>query len=101
MAKGNKKSFNDLKESLEDALAFERGEEVNLRVTKLPPKPPAFKPREIREIRRRLNATQPLFASYLNVHVNTVRSWEQGSRKPRAADLKLLAIAKSNPSALL
>jgi putative transcriptional regulator len=101
MTKAKKKIFSDLRESLEEALAFERGEQVNLRVTKLPPKPPKFKPREIREIRRRLNATQPLFATYLNVHVNTVRSWEQGSRKPRAADLKLLAIAKSNPSALL
>jgi putative transcriptional regulator len=101
MARTDKKFFNDLKESLEDALAFERGAKINLRVTKLPPKPPAFRPREIRAIRLQLNATQIVFASFLNVHVNTLRSWEQGSRRPRAADLKLLAIAKSNPSALL
>jgi len=42
-----------------------------------------------------------LFAIYLNVSPNAVRSWEQGTRRPQHAALKLLAIAKRNPSALL
>lgn len=96
----NKRLFNDLKDSLKDALAYEQGR-LNLRVTILPPKPRPLKPREIRNIRLALNATQVIFATFLNVHANTVRSWEQGSRKPRAGDLKLLAIAKSNPEVLL
>lgn len=40
-------------------------------------------------------------SSYLNVSPNAVRSWEQGTRRPRQAALKLLAIAKKNPKALL
>jgi DNA-binding transcriptional regulator YiaG len=32
---------------------------------------------------------------------NAVRSWEQGTRRPRQAALKLLMIAKKNPKALL
>lgn len=93
--------FDDLRESLEDARAFEEGREVNLRVTELPPRPRKLRPKDIRAIRQSLNASQVLFATFLNVSPNTIRSWEQGTRRPKGADLKLLAIAKRNPQALL
>jgi putative transcriptional regulator len=48
-----------------------------------------------------MKATQVVFATYLNVSPNTVRSWEQGTRRPQGADLKLLAIVRKNPKALL
>ena len=101
MAKKRVKIFRELQDSLRDALAYERGEQVNLRVTELPPPPQRFRPRDIREIRQALNASQVLFALYLNVSPNTIRSWEQGTRRPQGADLKLLAIARKNPQALL
>lgn len=101
MAKKRVKIFRELQDSLRDALAYERGEQVNLRVTELPPPPQRFRPRDIREIRQALNASQVLFALYLNVSTNTIRSWEQGTRRPQGADLKLLTIAKRNPQALL
>jgi len=46
-----------------------------------------------------LNASQPLFASYLNVSPNAVRSWERGTCRPRQAAPKLLTIARKNPKA--
>jgi transcriptional regulator with XRE-family HTH domain len=42
-------------------------------------------------------ASQALFATYLNVSPNAVRSWEQGTRRPQQAALKLLVIAKKTP----
>jgi putative transcriptional regulator len=93
--------FADMKEALQDALAFERGDAVNLRVTRLPPAPKQLSPKEVRRIRLALHASQALFATYLNVSPNAVRSWEQGTRRPRQAALKLLVIAKKNPKALL
>ena len=93
--------FDALRESLRDALPFEQGRDIDLRVTELPPRPRKLQPKDIRAIRRSLNASQVLFASFLNVSPNTVRSWEQGTRRPHGADLKLLAIAKKNPQALL
>jgi DNA-binding transcriptional regulator YiaG len=93
--------FDDMKEALRDAAAYERGEAVNLRVTRIPSRPKQISPREIRRIREALQASQPLFATYLNVSTNAVRSWEQGTRRPRQAALKLLAIARKNPKALL
>ena len=95
------KVFDELRESLQGALAFERGEPIDLRVTELPSAPPKMRPRDIRKIRRSLNASQVLFARFLNVSPNTVRSWEQGTRRPQGADLKLLSIAKRNPQVLL
>jgi len=93
--------FEDMRESLRDVATYERGEAVNLRVTRIPSRPKAISPREIRRIRMALQASQPLFARYLNVSTNAVRSWEQGTRRPRQAALKLLVIAKKDPKALL
>ena len=93
--------FEDMKRALQDAAAYERGEAVNLRITRIPLRPKKISPREIRRIRQALQASQPLFALYLNVSTNAVRSWEQGTRRPRQAALKLLMIAKKNPKALL
>lgn len=93
--------FNHMKEALQGVAAYERGESVNLRVTRIPTRPKQLSPKEVRHIRRSLKASQSLFASYLNVSANAVRSWEQGTRRPRQAALKLLTIAKKNPKALL
>ena len=101
MTRKRVKIYKELRESLQDALAYERGEPVNLRVTEIPTPPKKITPREIRRIRHALKASQSLFAVYLNVSPNAVRSWEQGTRRPQHAALKLLAIAKRNPQALL
>jgi putative transcriptional regulator len=102
MAKKTKVNiFDDMKEALRGAAAYERGESVDLCVTRLPSRPKPISAKEVRHIRQALNASQTLFASYLNVSPNAVRSWEQGTRRPRQAALKLLHIAKKNPKALL
>jgi putative transcriptional regulator len=93
--------FADMREAVQDALAYERGDAVDLRVARLPSPPKQVSPREIRRIRKSLNASQALFACYLNVSANAVRSWEQGTRRPQHAALKLLVIARKNPQALL
>ena len=95
------KVFDELKLALEDSLAYERGESVNLRVTEIPAPPKRITPQEIKKIRSQLNANQRLFAEYLNVSPRAVQSWEQGQRRPREAALKLLDIARKNPQALL
>ena len=94
-------TFDRMREALHDAAAYERGESINLRLTRIPPRPRLATPREIRRIRKSLNASQSLFAIYLNVSANAVRSWEQGTRRPRQAALKLLTIARDNPKAVL
>jgi len=93
--------FSELKRALEQVQEYRQGKRKDLRLTVVPSPPKAVSPKEIRRIRRKLNASQTMFAQYLNVSANAVRSWEQGTRKPQQAALKLLVIAKKNPKALL
>ena len=95
------KVFDDLREALSDAKAYERGEAVDLRVAKFPEPPKPMKPKEIRQIRESVHASQAVFARFLCVSPKAVQSWEQGSRRPQTTALRLLTIAKKNPQILL
>jgi putative transcriptional regulator len=102
MAKKKKvRVYDDLRASLSDALAFERGQVIDLRTTELPPPPESMTPEEIRRIRMRMHASQVVFARYLCVSPKAVQSWEQGVRQPQGTALRLLAIAKRRPKVLL
>ena len=96
-------AFADLKSAMEDAVTFERGERRNLKVTRIhaPRRPKAMSPKDIARIGERLNCSQAVFAMMLNISPKTVQAWEQGSREPGDAALKLLTIAKNHPEALL
>jgi putative transcriptional regulator len=93
--------FSDLRQSLSEALAYEQGKPVSLRVSELPPPPKPLTPRQIRAIRQSFNVSQAVFARLINVSLNAVESWEQGVRRPREATLKLLTIAHKHPEVLL
>lgn len=97
-------AFGDLKEVLEGALAFERGERRDLKVTRIqPPRPSkAMSPKDIARIRLKLNCSQAVFAMMmLSISPKTVQAWEQGSREPGDAALRLLTITKRHPEVLL
>lgn len=70
------------------------------REVKLPPPVKPMAASEIRAIRARLGFTQSQFATLLNVPKVTAISWENGTRKPSGAALRLLAVAKHHPEAL-
>lgn len=70
------------------------------RTMKLPPPVKAIPAKEIRAIREVLGCTQIEFAALLNVPKVTAISWENGTRKPSGAALRLLAVAKHHPEAL-
>lgn len=96
-------AFAHLKEALDGALAFERGQRRDLKVKRIqaPHPPKAMSPKQITRIRQKLNCSQAVFAMILNISPKTVQAWEQGSREPGDAALKLLAIAKKRPEVLL
>lgn len=93
--------YDDLRGALTDAIAYERGEPIDLRVRTLSAPPKPMKPQEIRRIREDLNASQSLFAQFLCVSTKAVQAWEQGTRRPNRTALRLLGIAKTNPSVLV
>ena len=49
-------------------------------------------PAKIRALRTRENASQTVFAAYLNVTPSLVSKWERGEKRPQGASLKLLSL---------
>ena len=87
--------------SLKEARDFERGKKrLNSKSRELPAPAPEFKKNEIKHIRQGLDMTQVEFAQTLNVSVQTVRSWEQGGRRPEQTSNRLLQIIKHRPEVL-
>jgi putative transcriptional regulator len=99
--KDKKKDKKKHSQQPEAAAAKPAKSSLDLRQAELPARPKPLKPADIRALRASLNASQALLARLLNVSSNAVESWEQGIREPRQATLKLLHIAKKNPSVLL
>ena len=56
----------------------------------------AMSPEEIRALRLRENASQAVFARYLNVTTGLVSQWERGEKRPRGPSLKLLTLVAKN-----
>jgi putative transcriptional regulator len=93
--------FGDLMLSLNQALQYSRGEQINARTTVLPAPPKPMSRQEIINLREQYNCSQSVFARLLNVSVKTLQAWEQGVRVPSDAALKLLTVAKKHPEVLL
>ena len=53
------------------------------------------------EARQATGLSQSRFASLLGVSVRTVQGWEQGRKQPSGAARTLLAVARTNPKAVL
>ena len=87
--------FDELTLSLNQALAHACGGPEDYKEKKFValPLPRPRSSADIVRLRHRLHCSQFMFARLLNVSTKTVQAWEQGTRKPSDAALKLLAIA--------
>lgn len=53
------------------------------------------------EARKKTGLSQSQFAALMGVSVRTLQGWEQGCKQPSGAARTLLAIASTNPKAVL
>ncbi len=58
------------------------------------PKVPAYSPKQIKAIRASCNASQRVFAAFLNISPSSLQKWETGARKPDSAAFKLLNLVE-------
>jgi putative transcriptional regulator len=61
-----------------------------VRQVRVLPRPRPFTPARVRAVRERVGASQEVFAQLLAVSPMTVRSWEQGVRRPSAMACRFL-----------
>ena len=83
-------AFNELLESVQQAVKISRGEMQPSRVFRIAPV-------DVKAIREKACKTQESFASMLGVSVGTLRNWEQGRRHPDGAALSLLRVVSADP----
>ena len=106
MKKAGKKNKIDVEAALinglQDALEYERGErKLKTSVRELPDPAPQFTSTDIQKLRKSVfDMTQEEFAVILNIRTGTLRSWEQGTRKPADSALRLLQLLRVSPQVL-
>jgi putative transcriptional regulator len=92
-------AFDQLLKSVEQARDHALGKR-ELRTTVLPPAPLPITGAQVRRIRKRLNASQAVFARYLNVSAKLVQAWEAERRSPDGPALVLLRLGDREPEVL-
>ena len=91
--------FAELLASATQALEHAQGKR-DLRTTVLPPQPAPVSAAQVRRLRKRLKASQAVFARYLNVSTKLVQAWEADRRQPDGPVLVLLHLGKRDPASL-
>jgi DNA-binding transcriptional regulator YiaG len=59
---------------------------------------PAYGPDDVRRVRGLLGMSQVVFARFLGVEPNTIRSWEQGSRPPSPIARRFMGEIEADPA---
>lgn len=90
----DKTLFDDLTQSLKEAVAIRRGEMAPGRVLEVPAP-------DAKAIRAKIGLSQSEFAKLIGVKVATLRNWEQHRRTPTGAAAALLTIVEKEPEAAL
>jgi len=92
--------FESLMEGL-DALRLQREGKLTLRTTTVEYNPaPALTAKQIVALRKKLNLSLPLFATYLRINPRTLENWEQGRAKPNAQAALLIHLVDRYPDTI-
>ena len=88
------KTFDSIKQGLEEAIDFSNGRMKGSRV---------FKPTSVnvKALRKKIRMTQVEFAESFGISLGTLRHWERGDRAPHGPALVLLNLVKKEPQTIL
>ncbi len=82
--------FNELKNSLTEAVDIKQGRKAASRVTR-------YEVADVKALRETLAITQAQLAQALGTSVDTIKSWESKRRNPTGLAAKVLATIQDNP----
>ena len=84
--------FDDLKEGLQEAIDFEKGNSSAKTVTFVIEPVKKYSNEDIKQIRKKSGMKQAVFANYMGVSSKTVEAWELGRTHPTGPAYRLLRI---------
>lgn len=82
--------FNELKDSLTEAVDIKQGRKDPSRATR-------YEVADVKALRESLEITQAQLAQALGTSVDTIKSWESKRRNPTGLAAKVLATIQDNP----
>ena len=88
--------FDELKTSLEDAVAYKNGDNSRVRVAVRELPIPEYDASTVMQTRKKLNLSQRGLACALGVSPRTVESWEAGRNTPSGAARNLLYLLEKD-----
>ncbi|MDR2569566.1 MAG: transcriptional regulator [Oscillospiraceae bacterium] len=88
--------YGKLKESLEQAVAYNKGDKSRVRISVRELPIPEYKADDVQRLRFSLNLSQRGFAAALGVSARTVEAWEIGRNVPNGAARNLLYLLDHN-----
>jgi len=97
-----KEYFDALMSSLEDAVAFTKGDTSRGRIVEVevPDPVPSYRAEDVVRTRKSLNLTQSAFAFAIGVSTGTVEAWETGKNEPSGIACRLLHLLDEDHSLL-
>jgi putative transcriptional regulator len=87
--------FEDLKEGLQEAIDFEKGNGKAKTTTYIIDPVRRYSNVEIKAVRNKAGMTQAVFANYLGVSKKTVEAWELGRTHPTGPANRLIEMLDS------
>lgn len=90
--------YEGIMESLQDAIAYQRGDRSRCRVSVRQVPVPAYGADEVSRTRQTLNLSQRDLAQMLGVSPRTVGAWESGKNRPSGVACRLLYLLDTDPS---
>ncbi|MEW5681470.1 MAG: NadS family protein [Pseudomonadota bacterium] len=82
--------FNELKDSLTEAVQIKKGQKTANRVIR-------YEVTDVKALRENMAITQAQLAHALSTSVDTIKSWESKRRNPTGLAAKVLATIQDNP----
>jgi len=93
------KLYESIRQGLNEAIEYEKGNLPNVKVDKVSISPlNVYKGTKIKEIRVRHNMTQKIFAAVLGVSVKTVEAWEADKNTPSGCASRILELMERDNS---
>lgn len=99
------KIFDDTMQSLQDAIAYEKGDKTKgrLKVVSIPDVIPVkeYTKEDIKRIRTERKIPQRIFAEIIGVSQKTVEAWEAGTNRPTGSAKRLMQLIEADENILM